>query len=226
MGNEKTVLTQVSIVSLAVTAVYAFGAFIFAYTVGKSQSRIDKLIIAWLVFDALIHFTLEGPFVYWSLVSTVEKSTHVTSQVWKEYALADRRWGISDPTIVSLEILTVFITGPLAVWLIFAMLKNKTYRHFIQIVLCVCELYGGWMTFCPEWLTGSKNLETGNFLYLWVYLVFFNGIWVIIPILLLVQSWQDMTATRKIKQTKTVESVTTTSVSHKYNTRSSGKKNK
>lgn len=23
------------------------------------------------------------------------------------------------------------------------MLKNKTYRHFIQIVLCVCELYGG-----------------------------------------------------------------------------------
>lgn len=63
--------------------------------------------------------------------------------VGKEYALADRRWGISDPTIVSLEILTVFITGPLAVWLIFAMLKNKTYRHFIQIVLCVCELYGG-----------------------------------------------------------------------------------
>ena len=58
MGNEKTVLTQVSIVSLAVTAVYAVGAFIFAYTVGKSQSRIDKLIIAWLVFDALIHFTL------------------------------------------------------------------------------------------------------------------------------------------------------------------------
>lgn len=37
----------------------------------------------------------------------------------------------------------MFITGPLAVWLIFAMLKNKTYRHFIQIVLCVCELYGG-----------------------------------------------------------------------------------
>ncbi len=26
------------------------------------------------------------------------------------------------------------------------------------------------MTFCPEWLTGSPNLETGNFLYLWVYL--------------------------------------------------------
>jgi hypothetical protein len=27
------------------------------------------------------------------------------------------------------------------------------------------------MTFCPEWLTGSPNLDTSNPLYLWVYLV-------------------------------------------------------
>ena len=27
------------------------------------------------------------------------------------------------------------------------------------------------MTFCPEWLTGSPNLNTSNALYLWVYLV-------------------------------------------------------
>jgi len=27
-----------------------------------------------------------------------------------------------------------------------------------------------WMTFCPEWLTGSPNLNTSNPLYLWVYL--------------------------------------------------------
>ena len=27
------------------------------------------------------------------------------------------------------------------------------------------------MTFCPEWLTGSPNLDTSNVLYLWVYLV-------------------------------------------------------
>lgn len=27
------------------------------------------------------------------------------------------------------------------------------------------------MTFCPEWLTGSPNLDTSNWLFLWVYLV-------------------------------------------------------
>ncbi|XP_062612439.1 emopamil-binding protein-like [Saccostrea cucullata] len=224
-GSDDTpVLTQVSVLSLALTAVFATGAFIFAQSVGKALSRVNKLVTAWLFFDALIHFTLEGPFIFWSLVSTIEKSTHVTAQVWKEYALADKRWGVSDPTIVSLEILTVFITGPLAVFLIFAILKNKVYRHFIQIVLCVCELYGGWMTFCPEWLTGSQNLKTDNFLYMWVYLVFFNGIWVLIPILLLCQSWMEMTGTGQVKQTKVVESVTTTSDTRKYNTRSHNKK--
>jgi hypothetical protein len=27
------------------------------------------------------------------------------------------------------------------------------------------------MTFCPEWLTGSPNLNTANWLHFWVYLV-------------------------------------------------------
>ncbi len=37
------------------------------------------------------------------------------------------------------------------------------------------------MTFCPEWLTGNINLDGTNFMYLWVYLVFFNMLWVFIP---------------------------------------------
>lgn len=66
---------------------------------------------------------------------------------------------------------------------------NLCCRHFVQITLSVCELYGGWMTFCPDWLIGSPHLNTSNGLYLWVYLVFFNGVWVLVPFLLLVQSW-------------------------------------
>lgn len=37
------------------------------------------------------------------------------------------------------------------------------------------------MTFCPEWLTSNTNLDGSNFMYLWVYLVFFNVLWVILP---------------------------------------------
>ncbi|XP_038658535.1 emopamil-binding protein-like [Scyliorhinus canicula] len=110
----------------------------------------------------------------------------------QEYGKADARWLYSDPNIVSLEILTVVLDGFLVLLLIHAIVKDKYYRHFVQIVLCVCELYGGWMTFCPEWLIGSPNLNTSNWLYLWVYLTFFNTIWVVVPGLLLLQSWLSL----------------------------------
>ena len=52
------------------------------------------------------------------------------------------------------------------------------------------------MTFGPEWLTGSPNLDTSKPLFLWVYLVFFNMLWAVMDVLLLVQSWLE-TATGK-----------------------------
>lgn len=38
------------------------------------------------------------------------------------------------------------------------------------------------MTFCPEWLVGNVSLVTTNWMYLWLYLVFFNGLWVVVPL--------------------------------------------
>lgn len=62
----------------------------------------------------------------------------------------------------------------------------------------------GWMTFCPEWITGSPSLDTSNPLYLWVYMFFFNFLWVVFPFLLLWQSWTAIaeyhTAARKKKR--------------------------
>ncbi|XP_027443829.1 emopamil-binding protein-like isoform X1 [Zalophus californianus] len=134
----------------------------------------------------------EGPFVYLSFVGNVADSEGLIASLWKEYGKADARWLYFDPTIVSLEILTVVLDGSLALVLIYAIVKEKYYRHFIQITLCVCELYGGWMTFFPDWLMGSPNLNTDNWLYFGVYLVFFNSVWVLMPGLLLWQSWVEL----------------------------------
>lgn len=46
----------------------------------------------------------------------------------KEYGKADTRWLYSDPTVVSLEILTVVLDGFLALVLIYAIVKEKYYR--------------------------------------------------------------------------------------------------
>ncbi|XP_065253603.1 emopamil-binding protein-like [Emys orbicularis] len=199
-------LTAAAAGSLAVCAVQLGLAWALGRRLGGRCAPADRWVLGWLCYDVLVHCTLnpsqcahstscthhtgqEGPFVYLSLIGTVAESDNIFASLWKEYGRADARWLYSDPTIVSLEILTVVLDGLLALILIYAIIKDKYYRHFIQITLCVCELYGGWMTFCPDWLIGSPNLNTSNWLYLWVYLVFFNGIWVVLPGLLLWQSW-------------------------------------
>ena len=80
------------------------------------------------------------------------------------------------------------------------------------------NIFVGYMTFVPEWLVGSPSLNTSNWLYLWLYLVFFNGLWVIIPILLMLQSWNAMKAAfSKVKGAK---------VSNNQAVKSKGKKAK
>ena len=155
----------------------------------KQLSIGDKLAVLWLLYNAIVHWTIEGPFVFYSLTGTVNSAQGLMADLWKEYAKADARWGVSDPNIVSLEIFTVFFNGNLTLVLVHAILTDKPYRHFVQVLVNTCELYGGWMTFAPEWLTGSRNLDTSSPLYLWVYLTFFNGLWVVIPLVLLAQSY-------------------------------------
>lgn len=97
---------------------------------------------------------------------------HVHSWQWigQEYAKADARWGFADPTIVALEILTVFGVGALCVYILYLLAKDDSARHYWITVVSVAELYGGWLTFCPEWLTGSPYLNTSNWLHFYVYL--------------------------------------------------------
>jgi hypothetical protein len=48
------------------------------------------------------------------------------------------------------------------------------------------------MTFAPEWLTMNQNLDGSNFMFLWVYLVFFNMLWVFLPLYALYVSFVDI----------------------------------
>ncbi|KAH3806445.1 emopamil-binding protein-like [Dreissena polymorpha] len=223
VDEESPLISMVTVVSLAATVMYCVVGLVFATVFKARLSREDFWILVWLVYDFLIHLTLEGPFVVISLLGTVRDSSHFSSLVWKEYAKADARWGVSDPTIVSLEILTVTIVQVFVLGTIYGIVQHRPYRHFMQICLCACELYGGWITFCPEWLTGSANLRTDNVLHLWIYLVFFNMLWVVIPLYLLYHSWVAMTAVID-KNGEVVsekqETTVTTNVTKVYHTRS------
>lgn len=55
------------------------------------------------------------------------------------------------------------------------------------------------MTFAPEWLTGNENLRgkpTGtlrDMVLFWVYLLFMNGLWVLVPAVLAADSAAKLT---------------------------------
>ena len=48
------------------------------------------------------------------------------------------------------------------------------------------------MTFCPEWLTGNQYLDTSNFMFKWVFIIFFNMLWVFFPLYSLWWSYGDL----------------------------------
>ncbi|EMD39919.1 hypothetical protein CERSUDRAFT_46280, partial [Gelatoporia subvermispora B] len=160
-------------------------------------------------FDAMIHFSFEGSFLYLSTFGRqVNTSVGPFAELWKEYARADARWGFSDPTVVSLEILTVLGAGPLCCYILKQLVQRDMARHYWIVVLSTAELYGGWMTFCPEWLTGNPSLNTDNVLHFWVYLVVSSDIlssWVVIPIWLMVDSYHHIAQSLRVTQASKVK---------------------
>ena len=154
-----------------------------------------------------VHFLGYADRMYGSLYGN-----SATAKLWQEYAKADKRWGGADLTVISLELLTVFGAGPLAFYICELVRQQESGGKlwFWASILATGELYGGkglvaqafrspswlmrsgFMTFCPEWLTGSPNLDTSNFMYLWVYLVFFNMLWVWFPLFVLYESYKSI----------------------------------
>jgi hypothetical protein len=61
----------------------------------------------------------------------------------------------------------------------------------------------GFITFCPEWLVGNINLDTSNFMYKWVFLVFFNTIWVWLPLYAIYVACTDIFDAFKVRAAAT-----------------------
>jgi hypothetical protein len=91
------------------------------------------------------------PDVYWlgrdDLLYGANYGTTPFSRLWQEYAKADKRWGGVDLTVVCLEVLTVFVAGPLACWICYQLSKDERKgalkKFFWMTILATAEIYGG-----------------------------------------------------------------------------------
>lgn len=108
----------------------------------------DKLCLIWFVIDAFTHLSIELGYVCLALTTTAQKTDSYLGHIWREYGRADARWAIRDVNVISIEIATVFV-GVLCLFQLYGIWYKKGWRHPLQIIICICELYGGWMTFAP-----------------------------------------------------------------------------
>ncbi|KUI71030.1 Emopamil-binding protein-like [Cytospora mali] len=212
--------TLISLGSTVAILLVAYGTSLKALS-ASTPGRYRFLFI-WHAFDALIHFFLEGSFLYhcffsWKSYDDITVADlrdnkyyntprgylghddriwgaqaggdNAFAQLWMVYAKADRRWAGADTGVISLELLTVFLVGPLACFVCYDIARRNPRANIVMTIIATAELYGGFMTFCPEWLTGNQYLDTSNWMYKWVYLVFFNMLWVFVPFYALYVSW-------------------------------------
>lgn len=225
-ANVYFTLDLPTVLSIVVSLSLMPAAMLLSRSLIPANKTRDRLLFFWHAYDALTHLLIEGSFAYhcfFSYTTVVNPSdqgpywfndptrlygpnygTGPTARLWQEYAKADRRWGGTDTGVVSLELLTVLIGGPTAVYICYLLYRSnaklsshsrgsvKATLWFFSIALATAELYGGFMTFAPEWLTGSTALVTEDPVYLWLYLVFFNTLWVFIPLWVLWEASKEL----------------------------------
>ena len=86
--------------------------------------------------------------------------THLLS-VWrtddtgKEYGKADSRYVTRDSFVISMEAFTAFVVGPMCFWAVLAMVRQYSWRHVLQLIVSVCQLYGDVLYFATTGIEGT-----------------------------------------------------------------------
>jgi hypothetical protein len=181
---------RTTVLSLSLVVALIISAYLLSLAaLRRSTSSPLRFLFIWHVFDALIHFIFEGSFLYNALFTHVSLPPYASAApnwlghtdrlyganfggeenhlaaLWRVYAQADSRWGGADATVVSIELLTVLLAGPVAAYVAYLIARGDARAGVWMVGLAVAELYGGFMTFAPEWLTGSQSLDTSNWIF-------------------------------------------------------------
>ncbi|KAG7520995.1 3-beta-hydroxysteroid-Delta(8),Delta(7)-isomerase [Solea senegalensis] len=149
-----------------------------------------RLAVCWFAVCGFIHGVIEGWFSLYYDVIPGDQS--FLSQLWKEYSKGDSRYVIADNFTICMETITAWFWGPFSLWTVFAFLNNKPYRFVLQLIISLGQLYGAVLYFFTEHRDSYVHSEYGHPVYFWFYFVFMNALWVVIPLLLIVDAWRQM----------------------------------
>lgn len=141
---------------------------------GASALKAFTPTVFWLLLCFVIHSWIEYSFVFKRTgnVSGIENGMNL-------YGAADFRYGFGENLelesgTAAMEAITAFVTGPLCLLLAWGIVGQKAWRWSLQVVVCVCQLYGlSWFMAHPFFHVDRISSED-PFLY-WVIFVGFNA---------------------------------------------------
>eukprot|EP00128_Syssomonas_multiformis_P001803 Colp12_sorted_trinity150504_noHs@28637 len=157
----------------------------------KHEHRVYTWTNFWLLLSGVIHLWIEFNFVYYRDNSLIKPTLDM-------YAAADFRYGNYNGQLESgthaMEVITALIDGPLCFLVVFAAAHNYSWRHPLQIILCVMQMYGLlWFTLQPIYSeTGLEGHFSSDPKLFWLIAVGANAPWAIFPTILLITSFIEV----------------------------------
>ncbi|XP_065323213.1 3-beta-hydroxysteroid-Delta(8),Delta(7)-isomerase-like [Gordionus sp. m RMFG-2023] len=154
------------------------------------KSIIKRLYVFWFSLCGCIHCFLEG---YFSLNhKTISADNTLLAQIWKEYALSDSRYMISDPFTLSMETVTAFFVGPLCFLASYWHIKDDNRVYILQLIISVSQIYGDVLYISTNWLENFKFTNPTDPFFFWFYFIFMNIIWIIVPSFIIYDSYVNL----------------------------------
>ncbi|KAL4808661.1 Emopamil-binding protein [Aspergillus unguis] len=186
--NEWSTLALVLTFAVVWVAVVC-AARTFATKVNPSISITELIKVCWFAQCGAIHSLLEG---YYALnFSSLQGSQSILAQLWKEYSLSDSRYLTSHAFVMTMESVTAWAWGPLSLLLVLLIVKDSPYRHPLQLIISLGQLYGDVLylgTAAFDYLVFGQEYSRPEGYYFFGYFVGLNGIWIVVPSLLIADS--------------------------------------
>ncbi|KAF5604095.1 emopamil-binding protein [Fusarium pseudocircinatum] len=173
----------------------------------RKLSKTEIFMTLWFALCGCIHLFFEGIYSpsntglvvvlmdqsgYFAVnFADISSRQFLFAQLWKEYSLSDSRYLTQDSFLVPMEAITAFLWGPMSFFCAWSIVKQHPLRHPIQLIISVGQLYGDVLYFGTcyfnEIVHSIVYCRPEQF-YFYMYYVFCNAIWIVIPTVCVVHS--------------------------------------
>jgi hypothetical protein len=140
-----------------------------------STTRLDKTdlaIIAMLGFCVLMAVTLE---LYWLIFRSelvARANSSFIANLFRIYGDADSTYfAMETPLSYAFESINVYFTQALNLWLIYAIVKQRPYRHALQLGVASYLTYSVVLYFWTEHVSGYSHMRAHT---PWLYFLYFS----------------------------------------------------